>query len=96
MPNYTGIDGQPIDGLRIGVPLEYFEEGLDPEVRAAVEFGIDEMRASGSGSDSYLSCRTPRTRLPTYYVVATAEAVLEPCPLRWRAIRNASWPKPGA
>ena len=35
------------DGLRVGVPAEYFGEGLDPEVRAAVEKAIDALRAAG-------------------------------------------------
>ena len=35
------------EGLRIGVPAEYFAEGLDPEVRAAIEAGIAALKAAG-------------------------------------------------
>ena len=43
VPNFCGHIGQPVDGMKIGVPLEYFEDGLDAEVRAAVEFGMQEL-----------------------------------------------------
>jgi aspartyl-tRNA(Asn)/glutamyl-tRNA(Gln) amidotransferase subunit A len=61
------------EGLRIGVPAEYFAEGLDPEVRAAVESGIDALRAAGC---SIKAISLPHTKyaIPTYYLVATAEA----------------------
>ncbi len=38
--NYVAESDKPAEGLRIGVPSEYFGEGLDPEVRAAIEKGI--------------------------------------------------------
>ena len=37
----------PSQGLRIGVPAEYFGEGLDPEIRAAIEKALDGLRAAG-------------------------------------------------
>ena len=71
--SYAAATTQDLDGLRIGVPEEYFGEGLDPEVRASVEAGIDALKAQG--------CRITRIRLkhtqyaiPVYYLVATAEA----------------------
>ncbi len=48
--------------MKIGVPLEYFEDGLDPEVRAAVEFGIQELDERRSRNHSASRCRTPPTR----------------------------------
>jgi aspartyl-tRNA(Asn)/glutamyl-tRNA(Gln) amidotransferase subunit A len=62
-----------VAGLRIGVPEEYFGEGLDPEIRAAIEGSIDQLRAAGC---SIHKVSLPHTRyaVPTYYVVATAEA----------------------
>ena len=38
--DYAAESDKPVEGLRIGVPAEYFAEGLDPEVRAAIEKGI--------------------------------------------------------
>ncbi|MGC2111904.1 MAG: Asp-tRNA(Asn)/Glu-tRNA(Gln) amidotransferase subunit GatA [Candidatus Korobacteraceae bacterium] len=73
VPNYREHVGQPVTGMKIGVPLEYFDEGLDPEVRAAVEFGINELARAGA---EIIPLSLPHTAyaIPTYYVVATAEA----------------------
>ena len=59
--------------MRIGVPDEYFAEGLDSEVRAAIESGIDALRAAGC---TIRKVSLPHTKyaIPTYYLVATAEA----------------------
>src|SRR5215472_10137368 len=59
--------------MRIGVPPEYFEDGLDPDVREAVELGIQEMKIAGA---EIVPVSLPHTAyaIPTYYVVATAEA----------------------
>ena len=61
------------EGLRIGVPAEYFAEGLDPEVRAAIEKGIAALEAAGC---QVRPVSLPHTKyaVPTYYLVATAEA----------------------
>ena len=45
----------PSQGLRIGVPAEYFGEGLDPEVRAAIEKGIAALEAAGCDSQAGLA-----------------------------------------
>jgi aspartyl-tRNA(Asn)/glutamyl-tRNA(Gln) amidotransferase subunit A len=60
-------------GLRIGVPSEYFAEGLDPEVRAAIEKGIAALEAAGC---TVKAVSLPHTKyaVPAYYLVATAEA----------------------
>ncbi len=73
VPDYGGALSRPVQGLRIGVPAEYFGEGLDPEVRASVERAIDGLRTAGC---TVLPISLPHTRyaIPTYYVLATAEA----------------------
>ena len=43
VPDYCAQIGKPVTGIKIGVPKEYFGEGLDPEVRSAVEAGIQEL-----------------------------------------------------
>ena len=44
--DFAAESDRPVEGLRIGVPAEYFGEGLDPEVRAAVEKGIKALKAA--------------------------------------------------
>jgi len=70
---YESACDAPVRGLRIGVPDEYFAEGLDPEVEASVRAAIGALEKDG--------CTIKRIRLPhtsyavaTYYVIATAEA----------------------
>jgi aspartyl-tRNA(Asn)/glutamyl-tRNA(Gln) amidotransferase subunit A len=64
---------QPVRGLKIGVPKEYFAEGLDPEVRAAVEAAIQKLAQIGCEVVPISLPHTPYA-IPTYYVIATAEA----------------------
>jgi aspartyl-tRNA(Asn)/glutamyl-tRNA(Gln) amidotransferase subunit A len=73
VPAYDEQLDQPVTGLKIGIPKEYFGEGLDPEVRAAVEDGVHELALAGC---EVLPISLPHTEyaIPTYYIVATAEA----------------------
>ncbi|MGH9579727.1 MAG: Asp-tRNA(Asn)/Glu-tRNA(Gln) amidotransferase subunit GatA [Terriglobales bacterium] len=73
VPDYGSELQQPVRGLRLGVPKEYFSEGLDPEVRAAVEAAIQKLARAGC---EVVPISLPHTAyaIPTYYVVATAEA----------------------
>jgi aspartyl-tRNA(Asn)/glutamyl-tRNA(Gln) amidotransferase subunit A len=73
VPDYAAEMAKPVEGLRIGVPSEYFAEGLDPEVRAAIEAGIEKLRAKGCTIHP-ISLPHTRYAIPTYYVLATAEA----------------------
>ncbi|MCW8959660.1 MAG: Asp-tRNA(Asn)/Glu-tRNA(Gln) amidotransferase subunit GatA, partial [Gammaproteobacteria bacterium] len=61
-----------LKGLRIGLPKEYFGEGLDAEVAGAVEAAVDEYKKLGA---EVVEISLPNTNLavPTYYVVAPAE-----------------------
>ncbi len=73
VPDYTANLDLGVKGMKLGVPAEYFAEGLDPEVRSAIEAGIDKLRAAGA---EIRAISLPHTRyaIPTYYVIATAEA----------------------
>ena len=62
-----------LQGLKIGVPAEYFGEGLDPEIRAAIEKALDGLQAAGCEVKT-IACRIRKYAIPTYYVIATAEA----------------------
>jgi aspartyl-tRNA(Asn)/glutamyl-tRNA(Gln) amidotransferase subunit A len=73
VPDYTATIDNGVAGMRLGVPAEYFGEGLDPEVRAAVEASIEKLRAAGAEIKP-ISLPHTRYAVPTYYVIATAEA----------------------
>ena len=70
--DYTGQLNTSLQGLRIGLPKEYFGEGLDSAVGAAVAAAIDEFRKLGA---TVVDISLPNTHLsvPAYYVVAPAE-----------------------
>jgi aspartyl-tRNA(Asn)/glutamyl-tRNA(Gln) amidotransferase subunit A len=73
VPDYVQALDQPVKGLRVGVPAEYFADGLDAEVRTAVESAIERMRAAGCVIQP-VSLPHTRYAVPTYYLIATAEA----------------------
>ena len=73
VPAYSHIVGQPVTGLRIGVPSEYFGEGLDAEVRSAVDGAIQKLAEAGCEIVP-ISLKHTAYAIPTYYLVATAEA----------------------
>lgn len=73
VPDYEQEIGRPIRGLRIGVPKEYFPDEMDNEVRSAVEAGI-RLLADAGCQVKPVSLPTTKYAIPTYYVVATAEA----------------------
>jgi aspartyl-tRNA(Asn)/glutamyl-tRNA(Gln) amidotransferase subunit A len=73
VPDYcTGL-AVPVSGLRVGVPPEYFGDGLDPEVRTAVETAIASLECKGC---KVQPVSLPHTcyAVPAYYLLATAEA----------------------
>ncbi|MBA3773091.1 MAG: Asp-tRNA(Asn)/Glu-tRNA(Gln) amidotransferase subunit GatA [Ramlibacter sp.] len=65
--------GDPIEGLRIGVPREFFGEGLAPDVRTAIEAALAAYQKLGA---KLVDISLPRTELsiPVYYIIAPAEA----------------------
>jgi aspartyl-tRNA(Asn)/glutamyl-tRNA(Gln) amidotransferase subunit A len=71
--DYVGGLSKPVEGVRIGVPEEYFGEGLDPEIRAAIDGAIAGLKLVGC---MVKPVSLPHTKyaIPTYYVIATAEA----------------------
>lgn len=71
--DYTRRLGDPIDGLRIGVPREFFGEGLAPDVRAALDAALKQYERLGA---RLVEISLPRTELaiPVYYIIAPAEA----------------------
>jgi aspartyl-tRNA(Asn)/glutamyl-tRNA(Gln) amidotransferase subunit A len=73
VPDYAAALADGVGGLRLGVPREYFTEGLDPEVERAVRLAIDRLRDLGAVLDE-VSLPTTDYGLAVYYIVAPAEA----------------------
>jgi aspartyl-tRNA(Asn)/glutamyl-tRNA(Gln) amidotransferase subunit A len=71
--DYTRDLQQPLAGLRIGLPREYFAEGLSADVATSVEAALQEYRKLGAVT---VDISLPNTKLsiPVYYVLAPAEA----------------------
>jgi aspartyl-tRNA(Asn)/glutamyl-tRNA(Gln) amidotransferase subunit A len=73
VPDYTGGIEADLQGLRVGLPKEYFGEGLDAGIAAAVEAAIKEYQRLGVTVHDISLPNSPLS-VPTYYVVAPAEA----------------------
>ena len=73
MPDYVAEIDKPVRGIRLGVAKEYFGEGLDSEVRQAVEVAIDRLKKLGCEVVPVSLPHTPYA-IPAYYLIATAEA----------------------
>jgi aspartyl-tRNA(Asn)/glutamyl-tRNA(Gln) amidotransferase subunit A len=71
--DYVGALTKPVEGLRIGVPVEYFGEGLDPEIRGAIDGVLADLKMVGCVVKP-VSLPHTKYAIPTYYVIATAEA----------------------
>ncbi len=73
VPDYRQFIGRDVQGWRIGIPEEYFIEGIDPEVSAAVRNAVETIRRCGA---SIVEISLPHTRycVAVYYIIAPAEA----------------------
>ena len=71
--NFSASLAQPIRGLRIGIPKEFFGDGLSPDVRSAIDAALQALQDQGA---QLVSISLPRTELaiPVYYIIAPAEA----------------------
>jgi aspartyl-tRNA(Asn)/glutamyl-tRNA(Gln) amidotransferase subunit A len=73
VPDYVAELEKPVRGLKLGVAKEYLGEGLDQEVRSAIEAAIQNLAKQGC---EIVEISLPHTKyaIPAYYIVATAEA----------------------
>jgi aspartyl-tRNA(Asn)/glutamyl-tRNA(Gln) amidotransferase subunit A len=73
VPDYLGAI-QNLPRLRVGVPREYFAEGIDPEVNANMQKALDWMKSTGKVELKSISLPHTDYAIAVYYIVATAEA----------------------
>jgi aspartyl-tRNA(Asn)/glutamyl-tRNA(Gln) amidotransferase subunit A len=73
VPDYRAEIGKSVKGMTIGIPKEYFAEGMDGEVRKKIEAGIELLKKLGC---NLIDIHMPHTdyAIAVYYVIATAEA----------------------
>ena len=73
VPDYGAALNKGVKGLKLGVPREYFIEGMDPEVESAVRGAMDQLTLLGA---ELVEVSLPHTEycLPVYYIIAPAEA----------------------
>lgn len=73
VPNYYEALAEDVKGMRIGLPKEYFGEGIDKEIIALIKTQADKLAAAGA---EIVEVSLPHTKyaLPAYYIMATAEA----------------------
>ncbi|MFN5616608.1 MAG: amidase family protein, partial [Brevundimonas sp.] len=72
-PDWSAALGQGVKGLKIGVPREYVVDGMPAEIQALWDKGVEWLKAAGA---EIVDISLPHTKyaLPTYYIVAPAEA----------------------
>ena len=73
VPDFTAKIGQPVKGMKIALPKEFFGEGIDDDVKNAVLKAADEYKAMGA---EIIDCSMPALKyaVPCYYLLACAEA----------------------
>jgi aspartyl-tRNA(Asn)/glutamyl-tRNA(Gln) amidotransferase subunit A len=73
VPDYISELNRPVRGMRLGIPKEFFGEGLDPEVKSIIEAGIRNAEALGC---ELVEISLPHTQyaIADYYIIAPAEA----------------------
>jgi aspartyl-tRNA(Asn)/glutamyl-tRNA(Gln) amidotransferase subunit A len=73
VPDYLAGLEDGIDGLRVGIPAEYFIEGMDPDVERTVRAAVEVLRSLGARTEN-VSLPHTEYGLAAYYVIAPAEA----------------------
>jgi len=72
--SYTERLDEGVKGLRVGVPREYFVEGMDANVRDAVEKAISQLASLGAEIDDEVSLPSTGAAVSVYYIIAPSEA----------------------
>jgi len=75
VPDYTSSLIPDLKGMKLGVPREYFVEGMESGVRAAIEAAISTLERLGASVDRDVSLPGTKYALPVYYIIAPSEAM---------------------
>ncbi|HAB63337.1 MAG TPA: Asp-tRNA(Asn)/Glu-tRNA(Gln) amidotransferase GatCAB subunit A [Pseudomonas sp.] len=73
LDDYLGALTKPLTGLRVGLPKEYFGDGLDSKIADAVMVAVEELKKLGA-TVKEISLPNMQHAIPSYYVIAPAEA----------------------
>ena len=73
VPDYTAALGRDLKGIRLGLPKEYMIEGIDPQVKTAIDAAVKQLQSLGA---EIVDVSLPHTdyAIAAYYIIATAEA----------------------
>ncbi|MEN3370318.1 MAG: aspartyl-tRNA(Asn)/glutamyl-tRNA(Gln) amidotransferase subunit [Verrucomicrobiota bacterium] len=73
VPDYTQPFGRDLRGIRLGLPLEYMVDGIDPQIRAAIDAAVVQLKSLGA---EVVDVSLPHTEyaVAAYYMIASAEA----------------------
>jgi aspartyl-tRNA(Asn)/glutamyl-tRNA(Gln) amidotransferase subunit A len=73
VPDYAAALGRDLKGIRLGLPKEYMIEGIDPQVKAAIDAAVKQLQSLGA---EIVDVSLPHTdyAIAAYYIIATAEA----------------------
>lgn len=73
VPNFNAKIGNSLSGMKLAIPKEFFEIGIDDEVKSAVLRAVDDYKAMGC---EIIECSMPSLKyaIPAYYLIASAEA----------------------
>lgn len=71
--DFTGVLGKSVEGLRIGIPTEYFGDGLQKSVKEAIYNAAEILKKNGAVVEEF-SLGMLEYAIPAYYVIASAEA----------------------
>ncbi|MGB5105264.1 MAG: Asp-tRNA(Asn)/Glu-tRNA(Gln) amidotransferase subunit GatA [Candidatus Zixiibacteriota bacterium] len=72
-PDFDAEMSKGVSGLRVGVPQEYFAEGLDTEIRLAIDEVMEKLKSAGAQMQ-LISLPHTKYAIATYYIIADAEA----------------------
>ncbi len=70
--DFTRLLPESLEGLRIGLPIQYFADGLDPALRTVIDAAVERLRALGARTQP-VALPHAAYAIPAYYVVASAE-----------------------
>ncbi len=73
VPDYLHAMNRDVKGLKVGLPKEYFSDGLDPEIHSVIDKKINQLK-SGGAEIIGISLPYSEYTISTYYILATAEA----------------------